>query len=198
MIHAKLHAEGLLTSHEVGDLLQVNPSSVKKWVNEGRIAAHRTPGGHRRIRVSDLMQFLERQAMPIPRELSGCARRRLLIVDDDLVHLRALERRMKPFAGRVDVQVTDSGIEALVMVGDFKPQLVVLDVFMPELDGLEVCRRLKRRPATADIDVIVTSAHLTSAVEETALAAGATKVVPKPLDLQVLVNHFGLQLPVGL
>ena len=53
MTEQKLHADRLLTSHEVGDLLQVNPSSVKKWVNEGRIAAFRTPGGHRRIRVSD-------------------------------------------------------------------------------------------------------------------------------------------------
>jgi excisionase family DNA binding protein len=71
MIEQKIHADRLLTSHEVGDLLQVNPSSVKKWVNEGRIAAFRTPGGHRRIRVADLVEFLNRHAMPIPRPLAG-------------------------------------------------------------------------------------------------------------------------------
>src|ERR1700739_1873681 len=94
--------ERLLTSSEVGALLQVNPSSVKKWVNDGRIAAFRTPGGHRRIRVADLLDFLNRHSMPIPRELAGAAtRRRVLIVDDDLITLRALERRLKPYRTRV-------------------------------------------------------------------------------------------------
>ena len=70
MTEQNLHSERLLTSHEVGALLQVNPSSVKKWVNEGRIAAFRTPGGHRRIRVADLVDFLHRHAMPIPRPVT--------------------------------------------------------------------------------------------------------------------------------
>ena len=60
----------LLTSHQVGELLQVNPSSINKWVNDGRIQAFRTPGGHRRIRVADLVAFLEKHKMPVPRTLS--------------------------------------------------------------------------------------------------------------------------------
>ena len=192
MTEQNLHAERLLTSHEVGALLQVNPSSVKKWVNEGRIAAFRTPGGHRRIRVADLVDFLHRHAMPIPRPLAAASKRRLLIVDDDLMHLRALERRLKPYASRVQMEVTQNGIDALVMVGSFKPDLIVLDVFMPELDGLEVCRRLKLNAETRHIGVIVNSAHLTRAVEENALSAGALTCVPKPMDLKVLIEHLGL------
>ncbi|MDB4967524.1 MAG: chemotaxis protein CheY [Myxococcales bacterium] len=197
MTEQKLHADRLLTSHEVGDLLQVNPSSVKKWVNDGRIAAFRTPGGHRRIRVSDLLDFLNRHAMPIPRPLVAASKRRLLVVDDDSMHLRALERRLKPYRARVDVQLTQNGIDALVLVGSFKPDLIVLDVYMPELDGLEVCRRLKLRPDTRHIGVIVNSAHLTKTVEENALAAGALTVVPKPMNLQVLLEHLGLQHHLG-
>jgi excisionase family DNA binding protein len=193
-----LHSERLLTSHEVGDLLQVNPSSVKKWVNEGRIAAFRTPGGHRRIRVADLVDFLNRHSMPIPRPLAGASKQRLLVVDDDLMHLRALERRLRPYRSRVDIQLTQNGIDALVMVGSFKPDLIVLDVFMPELDGIEVCRRLKMKPETRRIGVIVNTAHLTKSVEENALAAGALTCVSKPMDLKVLLGHLGLlQQPVG-
>lgn len=187
-----LHAERLLTSHEVGDLLQVNPSSVKKWVNEGRIAAFRTPGGHRRIRVADLLDFLNRHAMPIPRPLASASKKRLLIVDDDPIHLRALERRLRPHRPRVQLELTQNGIDALVMVGSFNPDLIVLDVFMPELDGLEVCRRLKLKSETRHIGVIVTSAHLTRAVEEKALEAGALSCLPKPIDLKVLLEHLGL------
>jgi excisionase family DNA binding protein len=187
-----LRSERLLTSHEVGALLQVNPSSVKKWVNEGRIAAFRTPGGHRRIRVADLIDFLHRHAMPIPPELVGVSRRRLLIVDDDLITLRALERRLKPLRERVQVALTQNGIDALVMVGSFKPDLIVLDVYMPELDGLEVCRRLKLNAETQHIGVIVNSAHLTRAIEENAIAAGALRCILKPMDPKVLFEHLGL------
>ena len=198
MTEQNLHAERLLTSHEVGALLQVNPSSVKKWVNEGRIAAFRTPGGHRRIRVADLVDFLQRHAMPIPRPLAAASKRRLLIVDDDAMHLRALARRLKPYAARVQVELMENGIDALVTVGSFKPDLIVIDVYMPELDGLEVCRRLKLKADTSHIGVIVNSAHLTKSVEENALTAGALTCVPKPLDLKVLLEHLGLlQQPWG-
>jgi excisionase family DNA binding protein len=194
----KIDAERLLTSHEVGDLLQVNPSSVKKWVNEGRIAAFRTPGGHRRIRVADLVDFLTRHEMPIPSRLAAASRRRMLVVDDDTMALRALERRLKPYLPRLQVELTSNGIDALVLVGSFKPHLIVLDVYMPELDGVEVCRRLKLKPETRDIGVIVTSAHLSKAVEDNARAAGALTCVPKPIDLKVLLGHLGLQQPLGV
>jgi len=194
----EIDAEQLLTSHEVGDLLQVNPSSVKKWVNEGRIPAFRTPGGHRRIKVGDLVEFLDRHDMPIPRKLAAAGKKRILIVDDDAVHLRALERRLKPHKGRLHVELTENGIDALVLVGSFKPHLIVLDVFMPELDGLEVCRRLKRNPETRSIEVVVTSAHLTRAVEENALGAGAVRCLAKPIELKVLLEHLGLSQNLGV
>lgn len=198
MTEQKIDADRLLTSHEVGDLLQVNPSSVKKWVNDGRIAAFRTPGGHRRIRAADLVDFLRRHEMPIPRTLAGVSRRRLLVVDDDAMALRALERRLKPYRARVQTELTANGIDALVLVGSFKPHLIVLDVFMPEIDGVEVCRRLKLKPETRDIGVIVTSAHLTHDVDQNARAAGALVCVPKPIELKVLLGHLGLHQPVGV
>ncbi|HEX8951925.1 MAG TPA: response regulator, partial [Polyangia bacterium] len=147
------------------------------------------------IRVADLVDFLQRHAMPIPRSLAAASKRRLLVVDDDAVHLRALERRLKPYRARVQVELTQNGIDALVRVGSFKPDLIVLDVFMPELDGLEVCRRLKRNAETRHIGVIVNSAHLTRSVEESARSAGALTCVPKPMDLKVLLEHLGLMSP---
>jgi excisionase family DNA binding protein len=194
-----LHADRLLTSHEVGALLQVNPSSVKKWVNEGRIVAFRTPGGHRRIRVSDLVDFLNRHAMPIPRRLAAASKKRMLVVDDDPLQLRALERRLRAYRARIDMVLTENGIDALLMVGTFKPHLIVIDVYMPGVDGVEVCRRLKLKAETRHIGIIVTSAHLSRAVEERAMEAGALVCVPKPLDPKVLLEHLGVSQgqPIG-
>ena len=188
----KIEADQLLTSHQVGALLQVNPSSVKKWVNEGRIAAFRTPGGHRRIRAVDLVEFLDVHKMPIPRPLANVSKRRLLIVDDDAQQLRALERAFKPYSARMQVMTTQHGIDALVMVGALKPQLIVLDVFMPEIDGLEVCRRLKANPETSTIGVIVASGNLTPEVEKAALEAGAIRCLAKPIDVGLVLEHLAV------
>jgi|SRR5579871_1307654 len=186
----KIDADRLLTSHEVGALLQVNPSSINKWVNEGRLAAFRTPGGHRRIRAADLVQFLDHHKMPIPRPLVSASKRRLLVVDDDRSHLNALQRLLKAHQDRVQSMMIDNGIDALVAVGSFKPHLIVLDIFMPELDGLEVCRRLKANPETRDIEVILTSGSLTAELEENGLSAGARRCLPKPIDLKLLLEDL--------
>lgn len=184
----KITSDQLLTSSEVGDLLQVNPSSVKKWVDDGLLLAFRTPGGHRRIRGSDLVSFLVRHEMPIPVDLQDAAKRRLLIVDDETDQLKALARSFKRFADRVEVTTTSNGIDALVLVGSFHPHAVLLDVYMPGIDGLEVCRRLKKNPGTKDVQVYVVSGAFTSALEQKALEAGAVKCLAKPIDARQILS----------
>lgn len=67
----KIEPDTYLSSHEVGGMLQCNPSSVNKWVKEGKLIAHRTPGGHRRMRAADVVVFLAKYLMPIPPSLQG-------------------------------------------------------------------------------------------------------------------------------
>jgi excisionase family DNA binding protein len=193
VLEERIEPEQLLTSSEVGALLQVNPSSVKKWVNDGRIVAFRTPGGHRRIRAADLVAFLDLHKMPIPRSLFAASRRRILVVDDDATYLRALSRQFKRFAAQVEVELLGNGIDALVRVGSFKPHLIVLDVVMPELDGLEVCRRLKANPETAGTAVLLVTAHLDQAIVDEAERAGAIRCLRKPLDVDALIAGLGAE-----
>jgi len=67
--HQHIAPETYITTHQAGDLLQVNPSSINKWAKEKRITCHRTPGGHRRIKAADLVEFLTKHKMPIPVQL---------------------------------------------------------------------------------------------------------------------------------
>jgi excisionase family DNA binding protein len=189
---SEISADSLLTSHQAGSLIQVNPSSINKWVKEGRIPAFRTPGGHRRIRAGDLVAFLNTHNMPVPRTLSPASRQRLLIVDDDAKQLASLERVLNPYANRVEVALCNNGIEALVKVGSFRPQMIVLDVYMPHLDGLEVCRKLRANADTQSIDVIMATAQLTPDLEKKALEAGARRVLSKPIDIDVLLGDLGI------
>ncbi|MHB8872190.1 MAG: response regulator [Myxococcaceae bacterium] len=177
----------LLTSHEVGELLQIAPSSVVKWVNEGLLPAYRTPGGHRRIRPEELLHFLRAQRMYIPEVLQP-ALPHVLLVDDDLQFLSALQRAMKPHQDRVRFSVADSGIEALVQVGNLKPNVLVLDVHMPDMDGLEVCRQMKAKPATAWLEVVMMTGKYSPELEKRATEVGALALWSKPITATQLLE----------
>ena len=187
-----IRADSLLTSYQVGALLQVNPSSVNKWVKDGRISAFRTPGGHRRIRAADLVAFLSEHQMPIPQNLQHAARRRLLVVDDDAGQLESLQRLFEPYHDRIELQVAHNGVDALVHVGSFKPHLIVLDLALKHIDGLEVCRRLKASAQTQDIRVVLAIHALTAELRSQAAAAGAKGCIDKPLTLNALLGELGL------
>lgn len=184
--------ERLFTSSEAGDLLQVNASSIKKWVDAGRLSAFRTPGGHRRIRASDLLEFLARHRMPVPFALRAAARRRVVVIDDDQAHLRAIARRLRRWDGAVDLTLIDDPLAALVRIGATAPHAIVLDVVLPGPSGLELCRALRAAPQTKDATLIVVSAFMTEVLAAEAVAAGAHHAVEKPLDPAFLLNAIGI------
>jgi excisionase family DNA binding protein len=183
-------SDHLLTSSEVGALLQVNPSSVKKWVDTGHLSAFRTPGGHRRIRALDLIAFLERHHMPVPRALKDAGRRRVVVVDDDKLQLRALARRLR--RAEVEVHAVDDPIDALVTIGAVQPHAVVVDVLMPRLSGLELCRALRHCPETKTATVIAVSASMSDELAQQAAEAGAHHALAKPIDPSFVLNEIGI------
>lgn len=195
MIPETIDPDSLLTSTQVGNLLQVNPSSVKKWVNDGHIIAFRTPGGHRRIRALDLVAFLDAHKIPVPRQLQNAGKRRIVAVDDDITQLRALGRSLKRWSDKLDVTLVDNGVDALLEVGAARPHGLLIDVFLPGIDGIEVCRRLKANAATKDIAIIVTSGRLTSELEQAARGAGARRVLRKPVDVTAVIEELGIAAP---
>ena len=185
--------DSLLTSYQVGSLLQVNPSSVNKWIKDGRIPAFRTPGGHRRIRASDLVSFLNKHSMPIPQKLIEAGKRRLLVVDDDSKQLSALQRLLKPYDSRLSLCLVNNGIDALVQVGSFKPHLILLDVYMDEIDGIEVCRRLKENPDTSHIKVVIATGQMSDEIKSQAQEVGAALSLSKPVDINHILAELGME-----
>jgi excisionase family DNA binding protein len=184
--------EHLLTSSEVACLLQVNASSIKKWVDNGHLHAFRTPGGHRRIRACDLITFLDEHEIPVPSSLRAAARRRVVIVDDDRVQLKALARRLRRASDAIDVEAIDDPLGALVRIGRVQPHAVIIDVLMPQLSGLELCRALRRSADTRNACVIAVSASMTEVLARDATAAGAHHALAKPLDPTFLLNEIGI------
>lgn len=112
---------------------------------------------------------------------------RVIVVDDDRLHLRALERRVRDCA-QVELIVIDNAIDALLAVGSLQPDLVVIDVYMPGLDGLEACRRIKSNAKTKDVQVVIASSAMNPEVERAAREAGALRAISKPFDVVSLVG----------
>src|SRR5499433_565928 len=187
----------LFTTHDISRLLQVDPSTVSKWIDKGILMAFRTPGGHRRVRSSDLRTFLIAHQMPVPDEL-GSNVVRLLIVDDEKPVLDALKRAFKPFGNQVDVTTTTSGVEALLLVSEQKPHGMLVDLNMPDLDGFEVCRRIRiRKPLEAVRLITMTARHSQEMVEQS-LKAGAVACLPKPIDVQQVMELFKVPLALNV
>lgn len=177
------------TSHEVANLVQVSPSAVLRWIDQGLLPAFRTPGGHRRIPAVELVEFLRSHQMPVPGELAQQASTvRLLVVDDEVRYLQSLATLLGLADARLEVDLCDNSVSGLLKVGLTRPDAVLLDAYMPGMDGLEVCRRVKSAEETAHIALIAMSGRASDEMENAFRLAGASAFLRKPLDVARVLN----------
>ncbi|MBI5246260.1 MAG: response regulator [Elusimicrobia bacterium] len=175
--------ERTYTTHDIAKFCDVYPSSVMHWINGGKLRTQRTAGGHHRVTREDLVAFLRGLNIRIPDEL--VARRRVLVVDDDAelakVVARAFSRRAE-----YEVETCGDGINALIRIGQQPPNLVILDIVIPKMDGIQVCRVLKSQPKTKDIKIIAISGQKLPFSEKKLLDLKVDGFFRKPLDLKEL------------
>jgi CheY-like chemotaxis protein len=110
------------------------------------------------------------------------------VVEDDPDVLQILTSLLADQAQRLEVETEMDGYDALIKVGTFKPSFLILDVIMPKLDGLEVCRRLKAGPETRDIKILAVTGH--AGMAERVVAAGADACVTKPFDFGLMSKEL--------
>jgi excisionase family DNA binding protein len=170
------------TTFEISQICGVNPTTVQNWVKGKKLHAFQTPGGHRRVHREDLVAFLKEFGMPIPAELSQNSPL-ILIVDDEIDILDMLEALMGTGDEEIKVEKATNGVEALLMIGETKPDLLILDIMIPGMNGLDVCRKLKASPATLNIKIVAISGDHDPAVRDRVLGAGADCFFTKPLQL---------------
>jgi excisionase family DNA binding protein len=170
------------TTFEISQLCGVNPTTIQNWVKAKKLKAFQTPGGHRRIRREDLISFMKEFGMPLPAELTNDLPT-VMIVDDEIDILDILEALMKSDDESVRVIKARSGVEALLMIGESKPDLLILDIMMPGMNGYEVCQKLKANPNTQNIRIVTISGDHNPAVRDRILRAGADLFFTKPLEI---------------
>ena len=168
-----------LTLGQAAAYLGVAQSTVRKWSDGGRLAAFYTPGGHRRFRQADLDAFLAGSRLP-----RAGGPQLVLVVDDD-ASLRQFVRINLELEGYV-VREAASADEGLAALEEQPPDLILLDVMMPEMDGWEMLRRVQEKHDVGTIPVIMFSGKVDDAPN--AEARGAKAFLGKPFDPQQLID----------
>lgn len=170
------------TTFEISQICGVNPTTVQNWVKGKKLRAFQTPGGHRRVRRDDLVSFMKEFGMPLPPDLSQDVSL-VMIVDDEKDILEMLEALMKSGDEAISVIKAANGVDALLMIGETKPNLLILDIMMPGMNGYEVCRKLKANPNAHTMKIVAISGDHDPAVRERILSAGADLFFTKPLEV---------------
>jgi excisionase family DNA binding protein len=166
--------------------LGVAQSTIRKWSDSGRVRAFKTPGRHRRYRRDDLDAFLQRSA---PESRSGPI---VLIVDDD-ERLREYVRVNLEMEGYT-VHEAGSAEEGMKVLDELRPDLVLLDVMMPKVDGWEMLQLMHERHGVGSFPVVMFSGKVDEAAEE-AVERGAQGFIGKPFDPQELIAQTKQLLP---
>jgi excisionase family DNA binding protein len=170
-----------LTTFKIARLLDVSDQSVANWIDSGGLKADRTPGGHRRVERDDLVDFLTERNLRVPRELLPSAPT-VLVVDDEKEVTQWLCQVIQESCPECRVLTANDGYTAGQVVLAERPDLVILDLYMPGMDGFEVCRKIKSDPRTRGSTVLAITAHPTPEAEKAVMDAGASAFLPKPVD----------------
>ena len=181
-----------LTLGQAAKYIGVAQSTIRKWSDQGRVPAFYTPGGHRRYRRGDLDTFLERSGPSSSSGGSGSGPA-VLIVDDD-PKLREYIRVNLEMEG-YSVKEAGSAEEGLGALEESTPDLVLLDVMMPEVDGWEMLRRVQERHGVGGIPVIMFSGKVDDKAAAEATSRGAQGFIGKPFNPQELINQTKQLLP---
>ena len=176
----------ILTVSQAGKYCRVSPKTIINWIDAGHLKAYKTVGGHRRIKQEDLDQFLKEKGMPLPEEAKGEEKKKILVVDDDKIIVETIVQSLEEDEYGYEMISASDGFEAGLQVNHFKPDLMILDIIMPDINGYEVCQKLKSVSETQDIKIIVLSAYLDDDAFKKMKEYGADACFSKPLPLEQL------------
>ncbi len=183
-----------VTSLEAAALLMVSPVTIREWARKGLLPSVSTAGGHRRFLLEELRQFAKGHGIHLE-DAAGAASRepvRVLLVDDDPVFTEYLREIVLASGSHVGVKSAADGFEAGQLTEGFRPHVVALDINMPRIDGIELCRRLRSSPTTANSRLVILSGSLSDANMAAAREAGADAWLEKGASRAQILRVLGL------
>ena len=182
-----MSAKTVFTTGEAAKICKVSQQTIIRCFDNGSLKGFRVPGSRfRRIPRDSLILFMIENRIPTDALESG--KRKVLIVDDD-VELAELLKDVFDRDGRFDVQTANNGFDAGMQVKEFKPDLMVLDVMLPDINGKEVCQRVRSDKNMDAVKIICISGMVEQDKISELTDAGADDFMNKPFTVDSLLER---------
>ncbi len=180
--------KSVFTTGEVAQVCGISQQTVIRCFDNGMLRGFRVPGSKfRRIPRESLVQFMKDHGIPIAKLQTD--RKKVLIVDDqkDIVEMLAAVLTRD---GRFEVRTASNGFDAGAMTKDFRPDLILLDYMLPDINGNVVCQRVRQDKDLAATKIIIISGAVHPEEFKALLAAGADDFVKKPFEIDRLIARM--------
>lgn len=176
------------TTGEAAKICKVSQQTIIRCFDSGQLKGFRVPGSKfRRIPHDCLLAFMRENG--IPTDSLDTGKRKLLIVDDD-ANLVDLMTDVFMRDGRFEVRTVNNGFGAGMMVKDFHPEIMILDVMLPDINGQEVCQRVRSDKSMDDCKIICISGMVEESKIDELRQAGADDFLRKPFDIDDLLGNI--------
>jgi excisionase family DNA binding protein len=183
-----LPLKSVFTTGEVADICKLSQQTVIRCFDSGRLHGYRVPGSRfRRIPRDALIQFMKEHHIPLDHLEMG--KTRVLVVDDDPAIVEMLVELLER-DGRFEVQTAATGFDAGLLTREFRPDAIVLDYMLPDINGNAVCRSIRSDETLKDVKIIIVSGVIDREHVDRLLADGADDFIQKPFSIQQLVGRI--------
>jgi excisionase family DNA binding protein len=178
--------KNVFTTGEVADICNLSQQTVIRCFDNGRLRGYRVPGSRfRRIPRDALIQFMKEHKIPLDHLELG--KTRVLVVDDDPAIVEMVVELLER-DGRFEVQTAATGFDAGLMTREFRPDAIVLDYLLPDINGNAVCRSIRNDQSLRDVKIILVSGVIDREHVDQLLADGADVFIQKPFNMKQLVD----------
>ena len=177
----------VFTTGEAAKICKVSQQTIIRCFDSGQLKGFRVPGSRfRRIPREQLFAFMKDNGIPTDALESG--KRKVLIVDDD-EELVELLVDVFDRDGRFEIKTANNGFDAGMLVKEFRPDLVVLDVMLPDINGKEVCQRVRSDSSLDDVQIICISGMVEADKVADLKLSGANDFIQKPFAVEKLIER---------
>lgn len=178
----------LFTTGDVAEICRISQQTVIRCFDAGRIEGFRIPGSKfRRIPRQKLIKFMKENDVPLDNLESG--KKKVLIVDDDAEIIELIVDVLVR-DGRFEIETASSGYEAGISTQQFRPDLILLDYMLPDINGNVVCQTIRKNPEFESIKIIIVSGVVKRDEIDQLLKSGAEDFIKKPFDIAELTGKI--------
>lgn len=180
--------KSVYTTGEVAAICKISQQTVIRCFDNGRLKGFRVPGSRfRRIPRDALISFMKENDIPLDQLESG--KKRVLVVDDDEAIVEMFTELLER-DGRFEVRTATTGYDAGLLTHQFRPDVILLDFKLPDINGNVVCRRIRSMPEFEHIRIIAVSGVADPDEVQELMAAGADEFIKKPFEIDAVIGRM--------